>query len=102
MQMNGSKAAEYLKVILQGILPRPGALRIDEQVAGDVTVLTIHLPQEDRRYVVGKHGRNIEAVRHLLRAYAGRQGRMIVTKLPDERITTDGRFTSRHRTQSDS
>jgi predicted RNA-binding protein YlqC (UPF0109 family) len=54
-----------------------------------VTVLTIRLPQEYRRFVVGKRGRNIEAIRDLLRAYAGRHGRTIIAKLPDEGSPTE-------------
>ncbi len=87
--MNDSNAARYLKDILWGILPRPEALRIQQETAADVTVLTILLPQEDRCFVVGKGGRNIEAVRHLLRAFAGRHGQMVVAKLPDERKPTE-------------
>ena len=82
-------AVEYLTTILRGILPRPESLRVQEETAGDVTVLTIHLPEEDRRFVVGKQGRTIEAVRYLIRAFAGRQGRMIVAKLPDDSPTTE-------------
>jgi predicted RNA-binding protein YlqC (UPF0109 family) len=74
----------FLLAMLGGIVPRPHLLRVEEETAGDVTVLTIHLPADDRRFVVGKGGKNIEAIRHLLRAYAGRQGQMIVAKLPDE------------------
>ena len=77
-------ADAYLSTILAGILPRPEVLRIGQEAAGQVLVLTIHLPREDRRYVVGKKGRNIEAIRDLLRAFAGREGRSIVVKLPDD------------------
>lgn len=85
----GGSPCDYLDAILRGIVPRPGELRVVQEMAGDVIVLTIHLPQEDRRFVVGKHGRNIEAARCLMRAYAGRHGRMIVTKLPDEGSLSD-------------
>ena len=79
---------EYLANALSGILPRPDELRIEQEFAGDVTVLTIHVPLEHRRYVVGKRGRTIEAIRALLRAYAGRRGQMIVAKLPyDSRLS---------------
>ena len=81
--------AGYLSDILRGILPRPDLLRLEQESAGDVIVLSIHLPKEDRRFVVGKRGRNIEAIRDLVRAYGGRQGRMIVTKLPDEGLMTE-------------
>ena len=76
--------ADYLAAILRGILPRPDELVVAEETVGAVTVLTIHLPPEDRRFVVGKRGRNIAAVRDLMRAYGGRRGQTIVTKLPDE------------------
>ena len=66
-------AEQYLAAILQGVLPRPERLRIEQEYAGDVTVLTIHVPLDDRRFVVGRRGRTIEAVRDLLRAYAGRR-----------------------------
>ena len=75
---------DYLATILRGILPNPESLQLEEEIAGHVTVLTIDLPQDDRRFVVGKRGRNIEALRQLLRAYAGLHGRSIVVKLPDE------------------
>ena len=86
--------ADYLTVMLRGILPRPEALTIEGDISGGVTVLIIHLPREDRCFVVGKRGRNIAAVRDLLRAYGGRRGQTIVTKLPDESTpteATDGR-----------
>ncbi len=82
-------AAQYLTSILREILPRPDALRIEQDHAGDVTVLTIHVPYDDRRFVVGKRGRNIEAIRALMRAFAGRRGHMIVAKLPDEAFLSE-------------
>ena len=77
-------AYAYLNAILRGILPQPEALQLEQETAGEVLVLTIRVPREDRRYVLGKKGRNIEAIRDLLRAYAGRHGRNIAVKLSDE------------------
>jgi predicted RNA-binding protein YlqC (UPF0109 family) len=80
---------DYLRAILAGIVPRPSVVRIEEETAGEVTVLTVHLPQEDRRFVVGQRGRNMEAIRHLFRAYAGRHGRSLIVKLSDECSPTE-------------
>ena len=82
-------AYAYLKAILLGILPRPESLQIEQETAGEVLVLIIRVPQEDRRYVVGKKGRNIEAIRDLVRAYGGRQGQSIVIKLSEESIQSE-------------
>ena len=85
----GMTAQEFLSGILRGILPRPDTLRVEQSTAGDVTVLTIHLPQKDRRFVIGKGAKNIAAIRDLLRAYAGRHNHQVVVKLHDEEFTSD-------------
>lgn len=83
------RPARFLTTILHGILPHPDDLRIEQETAGEVIVLSIYLPKNDRRFVVGKRGRNIEAIRSLLRAYGGRHGITVVTKLSDEGLRTE-------------
>ena len=79
-------AQKYLSQLLWGILPNPQALRVEEETVGAVVVLTIRLAPQYRRFVVGKRGRNMEAIRDLLRAYGGRHGMTIVIKLSEESI----------------
>ena len=74
----------YLTTLLGQILPESADLRVEEHVAANVTILTINVPLAARRFVIGRQGRTIEAIRNLLRAYGGLHGLTIIATLNDD------------------
>ena len=57
---------ELVERIVAALVEKPDEVRVRE-VQGKVGVLIeIEVHPNDRRFVIGKQGRNIEAIRHLL------------------------------------
>lgn len=66
---------DLLKVIAQGLVENPDAVRVDQdEPAEDGTiVLHLHVAEDDMGRVIGKQGRIAKAMRTVMRAAATRQ-----------------------------
>jgi predicted RNA-binding protein YlqC (UPF0109 family) len=65
-------------------VPDPDAVRVEESEANGVIILSIYAPPVYRPLLIGKRGQNVEAVRTVMRAVAGRLGLTILVNIPDE------------------
>ena len=72
---------EFLKMIVQGIVHKPEEVSINKTVDEDGTVLSISVNKEDMGFVIGKRGANIEAIKHIVRAFGFKNEKKFGIKL---------------------
>jgi predicted RNA-binding protein YlqC (UPF0109 family) len=65
---------ELLLFIVSGLVDNPEKVLIAERRRGDLTILEMAVADEDQGRVIGKNGRNINAVRQVLSAAAQSKG----------------------------
>ncbi len=70
----GPSAGRDLLALVRLLVERPHQLRVQEVGSEKSPVLVLHLDPEDRGRVIGRRGRTIQALRHLLEARARSQG----------------------------
>ena len=61
---------ELIKHILQAMVDDPEQIKITEIVGNNTTVYEIRVAKSDLGKVIGKRGRNVEAIRTILKAAA--------------------------------
>ncbi len=81
----GITASELVSGILRGILPRPESFTVREELIGQngrgVTVVVVMVPSEQARFVIGRQGSTSEAIRSILKAWSGLNGRACYLKV---------------------
>ena len=65
---------ELLFFIVSGLVENPEKVLIAERRRGDLTILEMAVADEDQGRIIGKSGRNINAVRQVLAAAAQSRG----------------------------
>ena len=65
---------ELLFFIVSGLVENPEKVLIAERRRGDLTILEMAVADEDQGRIIGKSGRNINAVRQVLSAAAQSRG----------------------------
>lgn len=65
---------ELLFFIVSGLVDNPEKVLIAERRRGDLTILEMAVADEDQGRIIGKSGRNINAVRQVLAAAAQSRG----------------------------
>ena len=76
---------ELLYTVVAGLVADPAAISItqDEPDAEGVTVLHLHVAEEDMGRVIGKQGRIAKAIRTILSASATKDGKRAVLEILD-------------------
>jgi predicted RNA-binding protein YlqC (UPF0109 family) len=76
---------ELLKYILQTITQYPDEISITSSKSSyGQTIFYVSLNQEDKWIVIGKAGKNIQAIRNLLNILAKREGDKVSIKITDD------------------
>jgi len=68
---------ELVERIITALVEQPDKVRVDEVKGQTSTIIEIEVEPSDRRYVIGKQGRNIGAIRHLVSCAAIAQNRRV-------------------------
>ncbi len=72
---------ELVDVIAKSLVENPEAVTVTETVKEHVTVLELHVAQEDMGKVIGKQGRIAKAIRSVVKAAASREGKKVVVEI---------------------
>ena len=72
---------EFLEFIVRYLVERPDRVHVQETASDGRLVLRLEVAEGDRGKVIGKHGRTAEALRTLISAAAGRQGRRAIVEI---------------------
>jgi uncharacterized protein len=75
-------AAELLEYLARQLVDEPDAVRVerDEEDEGAL-VLRLHVAEDDVGKVIGRHGRVARALRTVVRASAGGEGRRVLLEI---------------------
>lgn len=71
----GLSAKELVEKIVQLLADNPNEVSVKELAGEQVSVLEIRVAQSDTGKVIGRKGRNIQAIRTILEALGGKQGK---------------------------
>ena len=66
---------DLVEFILKALVDDPAAVQIDTEYRNDVEVYKVKLAKEDIGKVIGKQGKNIKAIRTILKAISAREGK---------------------------
>jgi len=72
---------DLLTKIVQAVVDNPEQVSVNEIEASHTTVLELRVAKEDMGRVIGKQGRNANAIRHLLYAASGKSQRRYVLEI---------------------
>jgi len=74
---------ELLNYILTNIVSDPQTVKIDKEENANEVTFMVNIPQEERGVVIGKSGRNINAIRNLVSIIARRENKKVYIKIVD-------------------
>ncbi len=78
--------AELLEEVLMALVDHPHEVRVEETATNDVSsVLLINCNPSDRGIVIGRQGKNVEALRTIFNHVAARLERRIVIEVANSR-----------------
>lgn len=74
---------ELLKSILQALMDNPQNLEIKEINTSFYTILEVHVPKEERAFIIGKNGKTINAIRQIVSIAAAQQKKYVLISVVD-------------------
>jgi uncharacterized protein len=77
--------ADLTRFIAERIVSNPTAVTVDSRPRGRSTIVTLQVAEEDMGKLIGKTGRNIEALRAVVRAAGLRHHQRVQVELKDIR-----------------
>jgi predicted RNA-binding protein YlqC (UPF0109 family) len=77
--------ADLTKFIAERIVSQKEAVDVQTQPRGRSTIVRLQVAEEDMGKVIGKNGRNIEALRAVVRAAGLRHHERVQVELKDQR-----------------
>jgi predicted RNA-binding protein YlqC (UPF0109 family) len=66
---------ELIKYIVQALVDNPEQVELNEIRGGNTTVFELRVAKRDLGKVIGKHGRNVNAIRTILTAASATAGK---------------------------
>ena len=72
---------EIVEIIAKSLVENPDAVVVDEKDEGGMTVLELHVAQEDMGKVIGKQGRIARAMRTVVKAAATRENKKVSVEI---------------------
>ena len=76
--MDDKKLCDLLEYIAKGLVNNPESVKVESSIEDNTVHLKLSVGTEDIGRVIGKQGRVANAIRHLLRAAASREGMQVV------------------------
>ena len=74
-----SDSKEFIEYIVKSVVDNPDEVRIKEISGEQAVIYELQVGKRDMGKVIGKHGRNVTAIRTLLRAVSAQAGKKRVT-----------------------
>ncbi|MBQ9376613.1 MAG: KH domain-containing protein [Schwartzia sp.] len=72
---------EIVEIIAKSLVENPDAVVVDEKDEDGMTVLELHVAQEDMGKVIGKQGRIARAMRTVVKAAATRENKKVSVEI---------------------
>ena len=77
----GIQMKEIVEIIARSLVENPDAVVVDEKDEDGMTVLELHVAQEDMGKVIGKQGRIARAMRTVVKAAATRENKKVSVEI---------------------
>ncbi len=74
---------QVLYDIVSGIVNNPDNINIVEKQDGDTVILNLMVDESDLGKVIGKSGRIAKAIRTVVKAVAGREGKRVIVDISE-------------------
>lgn len=74
---------QVLYDIVSGIVNNPDNINIVEKQDGDTVILNLMVDENDLGKVIGKSGRIAKAIRTVVKAVAGREGKRVIVDISE-------------------
>ena len=75
---------ELVEIMAKALVDNPDQLDVSEIAGSDTLVIELRSSREDIGKIIGKKGRNVQAMRTLLNAAAGKLGKRVVLEIIDQ------------------
>ena len=72
---------ELIRIIAQSLVDRPDLVEVDELAGSSTMVIGLKVAKEDLGKVIGKQGRNAQAMRHILCSASARMHKRVVLEI---------------------
>ena len=72
---------DLTQFIVSRLADKPDAVKVEESMDGDLTVLTLLVDEGDKGKVIGKQGKVIKAIRSLVSVAAQKEGKRAVVEI---------------------
>lgn len=74
---------EFLELLVKSIVDSPEEVVVSVVAGENVNILNLKVAKKDIGFVIGKKGRNAEALRVLLNAAGGKAGKKLILEIID-------------------
>ena len=75
---------ELVEIMAKALVDNPDQLEVSEITGSDTLVIELRPAREDIGKIIGKKGRNVQAMRTLLNAAAGKLRKRVVLEIIDQ------------------
>ena len=75
---------ELVEIMAKALVDNPDQVEVTEIVGRDTSVIELNVAKEDMGKIIGKKGRNVQAMRTLLNAAAGKLRKRVVLEIIDQ------------------
>ena len=72
---------ELIRMIAQALVDRPDQVEVAEISGSNTLVIELKVAKEDLGKIIGKQGRNAQAIRHILSSVSAREHRRVVLEI---------------------
>ena len=79
-----SDLKEFVEYIVKELVDKPEEIRVSEKEGEHTVIFEISVAKSDFGKVVGKHGKNVEAFRLLLRAVSAKGGKRSLLEINEQ------------------
>ncbi len=75
---------ELVEIMAKALVDNPAQVEVTEIAGSDTLVIELKVAKEDIGKIIGKKGRNVQAMRTLLNAAAGKLRKRVVLEIIDQ------------------
>ena len=80
---------EFLEYMVRYLVEEPEKVQVDMTEGQETIIFEVKVANSDIGFVIGKHGRNIDAIRTLISAIGGRGRKRVRVEVISEKRTTE-------------
>jgi predicted RNA-binding protein YlqC (UPF0109 family) len=81
MERGNGMIKDLISDIAKALVDQPGQVSVTEVEGGHTVVLELRVAKSDMGKVIGKHGRNADAIRNILSAAAGKARKRYILEI---------------------